>query len=625
MVTLFSLAVCFEVYFLQLWNMDFHVPLYYMGNDELLSFTFLKIVKDNGWIWISKHIGAPFGTSMFDFPMILQENIAFLIHKILTMITGDIVVAFNIQNLLAFPMIAIVSYLVMKWLKINDVISICGSLVFALSPYVFLRMCGHFFLAYCYFVPLSILLCFWLLENENFFVVNINFFKNRYNLWAIVFCFLIANNGNSYYAPITVIFIIITGVAAALKNKNSKTLLKSAYLSFIICLFVFINLVPHLVYDIRNGANAMVAQRSACEAEIYGLKIVQLYMPNKISTYFPKWNALADYLHNAPLQTENVISYLGLMGIIGFTFLIIYICFRLNIKNPTYDISKKKSHYKKNSYDLENQINQEDQLSKRLTLMAQLNIFAVLFSTIGGFASIFALLITPQLRAWNRIFVFIAYISILSFCLLMNKYASENKNKKYLTFAIIVIISFISIIEQFPNTIPNYQLYKDTYQSDHKFVKEIENIVPQNAMIFQLPYHAFPESGPVNNMGDYGLLSGYTHSKNLRWSYGGIKGRKSDLWNQRISALEISKMVDSICFAGFQGVYIDRRAYTEEEIKNLESQLKSIIRADPMVSDNNILSFFNLEAYKNQLKSRYSDEEWENEQNKILNIVDGGI
>jgi hypothetical protein len=43
---------------------------------------------------------------------------------------------------------------------------------------------------------------------------------------------------------------------------------------------------------------------------------------------------------------------------------------------------------------------------------------------------------------------------------------------------------------------------------------------------------------------------------------------------------------------GFAGIYIDRRAYTSDEITALESELKEIIGHAPSVSENENLSFF---------------------------------
>jgi hypothetical protein len=109
-------------------------------------------------------------------------------------------------------------------------------------------------------------------------------------------------------------------------------------------------------------------------------------------------------------------------------------------------------------------------------------------------------------------------------------------------------------------------------------------------MIYQLPYHRYPESGPVNSMNDYHLYVGYIHSNTLKWSYGSIKGR--DSWNEAVSEMDYASMVTYLKEQGFAGIYIDRRAYTADEQETLENELGEIIGNTPIVSENGNLSFF---------------------------------
>ena len=139
---------------------------------------------------------------------------------------------------------------------------------------------------------------------------------------------------------------------------------------------------------------------------------------------------------------------------------------------------------------------------------------------------------------------------------------------------------------------PAYDTNKMNYISDKNFVENIENSVEAGSMIYQLPYHEYPEYGPVNDMWDYHLYIGYLHPKTLKWSYGSIKGRDEDKWNKNVGSMPIDKMVSYLKEQGFAGIYIDRRAYEEEELTTLEGSLKQILNEEPMISDNENLSFF---------------------------------
>ena len=86
-------------------------------------------------------------------------------------------------------------------------------------------------------------------------------------------------------------------------------------------------------------------------------------------------------------------------------------------------------------------------------------------------------------------------------------------------------------------------------------------------MIYQLPYHPYPEWGVVNEMNDYDLFVGFLHSKTLKWSYGNIKGRTEDEWAENVSEMSEKEMVKYLKEQGFAGIYIDRRAYTDGDFK----------------------------------------------------------
>ena len=142
-----------------------------------------------------------------------------------------------------------------------------------------------------------------------------------------------------------------------------------------------------------------------------------------------------------------------------------------------------------------------------------------------------------------------------------------------------------------------FETRRISYNSDKKFVENIENTLGENAMVFQLPYHEYPEGGPVNNMTDYHLFIGYLHSKTLRWSYGGIKGREASEWSKYATSLPLNEMLEYICKAGFTGLYIDARAYREDELQELKSNIYNLINTNETISENGNLIFYDLRPY----------------------------
>jgi phosphoglycerol transferase len=136
-------------------------------------------------------------------------------------------------------------------------------------------------------------------------------------------------------------------------------------------------------------------------------------------------------------------------------------------------------------------------------------------------------------------------------------------------------------------------------------------------MIFQLPYIPFPEYPSVNQMKDYDHFRAYLHSKNLRWSYGAMKGREGDVWQKQISSAPLSELVLKLAFAGFNGIYIDRYGYVDKGAQ-IESEIAEKLGSNPVISGNGRLVFFNMTEFNKRLKERYAEPEWQLKQDLAL-------
>jgi hypothetical protein len=559
---------------MDLGNFELDIPMSYYGGDDMGVLVSAKMFTEQFWNMSSDRLGAPFGAQYYDFTSNMMHNVGLVVTKIFVVITQSAAAAMNLEYLSIFFTAGIISYFVMRNLKINCWISSLASSVFALSPYMLYRNISHVVLTECYFVPLSILICLWIYERDDVLTLDKNFFKRKINYVVIIFAFLIANNGIAYYPFFTCFIFMVTAVSKLLKTGKIKQGMRGVIATVMVCFFVVLSVIPGKIYTYINGSNPEAIERSGFAAsELYGLKIAQLFMPlNGHGVY--------DYIIDAYNEesffvNENVTSYLGILGMIGFVVLML--C--LFVKRDTV-------------------------MSKRLGNLSELNISLVLLGTVGGIGSMFAFYVSAMLRCYNRISIFIEYADILAVAVLLDallirikhKFKAKEKKRRKMTFVFSVYAVFgltcvFSIWEGCPNlATPDYASIKAEYMSDENFVQAIENSVAEGSMIYQLPYHRYPESGPVNSMNDYHLYVGYIHSNTLKWSYGSIKGR--DSWNEAVSEMDYASMVTYLKEQGFAGIYIDRRAYTADEQETLENELGEIIGNTPIVSENGNLSFF---------------------------------
>ncbi|MCK7577276.1 MAG: hypothetical protein MZV65_16510 [Chromatiales bacterium] len=88
-------------------------------------------------------------------------------------------------------------------------------------------------------------------------------------------------------------------------------------------MFLMANLAPSLLYRAENGINSKVAMRSVGESDTYALRPVQLLLPTTAHRLPALSELTQKYEAGAPFVNENRSSYLGLLGVIGFLFLLV--------------------------------------------------------------------------------------------------------------------------------------------------------------------------------------------------------------------------------------------------------------------------------------------------------------
>lgn len=212
-----------------------------------------------------------------------------------------------------------------------------------------------------------------------------------------------------------------------------------------------------------------------------------------------------------------------------------------------------------------------------------------------------AFLVYPMIRGLNRISIFIAFGCLAVFFLILQgvlkKYAGSGKFLKPATVSAAVILGVFGFWDQI-GAVPK-AFFDPAYTGDKKFVEAIEAFLPKGAGIYQTPYSLYPEVPPIHNMPEYALMIGFLHSKDLRWSYGGMKGRIPDKFFQKLEAEPIEERLKIIRKLGFQGIYVDNRGFSDAG-REINGKLRELLNKDPdLISDNGNLVFYKLDGFEN--------------------------
>lgn len=80
----------------KLWNFDINVPMAYAGGDEISVLMQAKMLESQNWVLSNDRLGAPYGTTFYDFTSNMMHNTETVILKIFVMITSDAAAAVNL-------------------------------------------------------------------------------------------------------------------------------------------------------------------------------------------------------------------------------------------------------------------------------------------------------------------------------------------------------------------------------------------------------------------------------------------------------------------------------------------------------------------------------------------------
>ena len=568
-VLIVFLTVAYAFVCLRLWEVNLSQPLLY-GKDYIFTTAMAKGISEGGSIFVNPNLGAPFGGVYYDFPNSDGLHIFFI--TIMIWVFKNAILSVNLYYLLGFPLTACLSYYVFRKFKLPFNISILGSMAFTFLPYHFYRLL-HIFLSEYYLLPISIMLAIMAyigklpLYKYNIPKRSVLIHKN---FWlALVACIAIGSSG-IYYAFFVIVILLFLSIRSLIQKRYNRLLSIITLIAFIF-ISVLGNLAPSIVYQWRQGPPLFsITARAPEGSEIYGLKIIQLLIPSPIQLVGKLSSITQLYNSSAPLVNENSSSSLGIIGSLGFIFSLAITLFPI----------------------LQNTIEKE---------LGLINIICLLLAQVGGIGTVIAYSGFTSIRAYNRISIIIGFISILTFCLILYR-IFKILNEKYgnnRIFSIFlsgyqVLLLFIILFDQFP--IWN-KPDSSTIAEDQMFVNKIEEILPLNSMIFQLPYMGFPEEPPEYHMADYDPLKLYVLSTSLRWSYGGIKNREAGLWYKEVASLPTNKMLDTISKAGFFGIVIDRNGYSDGDRNSVEAEIQKLLKITPLLSHNNRYAFYDIRRY----------------------------
>ena len=553
---------------LKLWRMSAHVPLFGADGDDAFFLAAVKDVVEHGWFVSNPDLGAPFGQSNYDFAALFGDLAHFGIVKLLAIAFGDPVVVFNAFFLLGFPLVAVVAYGVLRDLGAPPAVALVAGVLFAFLPYHMLRNQQHLFLSAYYAVPLAVWLVVALAEGRTLIERRLS----RRTLTTVGVC-LVVSAASAYYAVFALIALLVVVPVAALAWRSRAMALQCA----VVVGVVFAGFVachsPPIVHALVDGRNDAVARRSPVESELLGLKLTHMVIPRPGHRLGFMSRRGERYAKATPTTAEGFSPALGSVATIGLAgAILVLLATGLGSRQATLR-------------------------RRRIAAAGATALGCFVVGTVGGGSALIAFELSPQVRAWNRLSILIAFAALLTVALALTALSQRWRARgrsRWPFAAVLVAIGVAGLLDQTsPRDAPDYRAIAASWRDAGDFVRVMETRLPARTNVLQLPWMSYPENGPLNAMRDYDHLKGYLHSTRLRWSYGAMKGRPTD-WHDNAQVLGGSNLATAAMIAGFGAIEVDRRGYAYDGADVIGS-LSKLVGADHTASSaSGRLQFFDL-------------------------------
>lgn len=562
-----AIAVSYAFHFVSgFFSLDLHVPIADGGSDFLPIFYQIKSLINNDWFPFtgirSERLGYPFGADWNDYPM--NHSLFYIIIRFIGIFSKDWAFVFNIYWLCTFILSALTFTYTLRKLSINMEVAFVFGILFSFMPFHFFRM-GHIWLSSYFMVPLQILVLLRIFDNDPVFFSDRKregsfWIRNEKKISTFIILILSGWAGIYYvFFFCAIAFFVMIGIS--LQRKSWRHLLSGLAIIGLCFISVLSDSIPTIIKNIKYGMNAGGFHRSFVESEVYGLRLTQLLLPSPHHR-IPQLAALAEkYNSKAPLITENHTATLGILGVLGISILIL-ILFNSRVQPLLRKVSK-------------------------------LNIAALLIGTIGGYGSVFAFLISPSIRGYNRISVFIYAFASICLAYLISQYS--KKISKPIYWALILVICIFGIWEQSSDYF-RYSPSVGKYREYKNFFSRIE-LLAGNSAIYQLPAVDVPDIVQYNKMGEYEQLRGYLFTDTVRWSYGNIFGRYKNAWLQNRSyQTSTANFIRELISVDFKYIYLNKTGYADNG-KLMLNELSKNLGKPVLTSPDDTLVLFDLSKY----------------------------
>lgn len=482
------------------------------------------------------HYGFPDGMNLNYAPSIdIVQNAA---AQLVNLASGSAFLGINLVLLLSFPVVAVLTYLLLRVVSRGGPIAIALAVAVTFLPYHFGRGLGHTYLATMYAgvtgTLLAVLIALGLLPR---LLARGTDRRAAIIAGTVVLIVLTAWSG-LYYAAFAIILTTAGVLWRLIRGDGWRRLLTAAAIPVTIAVLALAGFVPALMAVGQEAPVQPLADRSAQESVTFAGSLSMALTPAPISQLPGMWRyneaVSVDYRENPPLENTALTNYGTWVTTACLAVFVVGWIIRARRREAA---------------------------NTALPAVGFLTGITVLFFVPWGLSFLIASTVTAQVRAWNRL------LPVLLLLLVAGAMAALVRTRWDRTSALTAVgaalVTALVLVEQ---VMPFRAAYAEGAATGQvvrdlavEYANAVNTAIPERCGVLQLPYVNYPEQGTIENLNDYEHFVHPLVNRDKDFSYGAVKGTSPAALAAGLNPVPTPGEVETLRALGFCAIHVDRR------------------------------------------------------------------
>lgn len=525
------------------------------GGDQLAVYTANAFTWGRGHPGSTTSVGFPFGMDLRYFPSldIVQDSIAGLVVAL----SGNPFLGVNLVWLLSFPLTALAAWWVLRLVETPRLLAVTLAVAYTFIPYHWLRGIGHTYLATMWSAALGVGLAILVGTGRHGR-------SRRERVAVAALCVAIAWSG-IYYAFFALVLVAVALTWRLVQGASWRVVTRGVVPALLVAAAALVALLPSLLHNLTDPPSDRIAERLPTESATYAGNLAFAISPSPrtdVPILSKMVNRLEPYVAAAPVQEGNGLSQFG--TVVTTASILVFIVGLAGLRRRARSSSRPST---------------DTGEPRPAPLLASMLAVSVLLFVPWSLNLVFAAVVSPQIRAWNRLLPIILLLCVAGAGAVLRELGlPRTRLRGAVVAAAVLAVTVVDTVTPYAPVV-NAALSSgsDRRIEAERYARAVNGVQPGRCGILQLPYVAFPESPPVVALNDYEHFLVAVTNPAKSWSYGAVKNTEASTWARNLSGTLTPQRLRALASLGFCGVHVDTRGFTSADAAALQAEVQAAL------------------------------------------------